>query len=925
MNKNTTKIKRYPYCGFSHNLLELFMIIGYDSSYISNELFIQIEIDMIENNSNKEKNINKEKDKLNRILLSETPSILNVIASDFKKKMINLDNIIDYLFPSPLHLYYTDDSNQNINIEKKHSNYIFQLNSTIDNMKMTFNAYCYKFYEQYYIKQLNQKAYIPKCFVILSQYQLFGFFNRLCKEIQSQFNICEIEIPLEIQLYNIINFIPAPVLQEEILSLFCNKTLFEYSNKNEEEDIDVNKEEIINQISGYPFYDINISKIFTLLNYNEIIRVFILIFLEKQMNVFYSKLELLNLFMLILTSFNFLLDTMYNWHVISVGEKELKNPDSHLIGKPNNSILGFNFRYNGIFEKLLPNNPHFSLDLNEGNLYFFDKNNKDKRINKLRNYLDSIINKNSKKNSGELEFLILKIISKIKDLYGKLIYGNDNSDFFFPEDNMINLNKKIQILFYDFYIDIFAMVYPLFKIIKLEKPNKEGKYYEFDTDIFERENIDLKELNLCEDEENFIQMFLETFKFYSYMDFIFGKNQLEMLQTIQIIFDELIVLKFLNKKINIDYIYIFDILYIKAKKTKIEKINFHNFYVYYKENLQKFFEQEIVDSEIIEKKIIEKSKKPITYKYNKIDLDSSIINKYMHLLNKIKPEELENIFPSLKIKNTETYIEISENLIPDIIEASCIEFKQIELHEIIIICVIIIFILFIEKYDIEQFKNSIIKLLSMLNVSFRKNIFRIMNVYYELCIKQIKSNNYSLISKANSYVEIFETLLSRKVLPNPSLLNLIEKILSLYDQEKENIKNHKSENDFQKVSFNQLKDNYNLIIQDSSHEISDPIGFIIEMGQACFSDKFMEEKTCNLNFVSYLLSKNLNSKIYSPIKLLIHCNQFYKEYIKKFSVNFPDNYDEIIINLIFFFENIKIIPKESHNIIHILLYSLIEK
>jgi hypothetical protein len=297
---------------------------------------------------------------------------------------------------------------------------------------------------------------------------------------------------------------------------------------------------------------------------------------------------------------------MYNWHIISVGEKELKNRDSHLIGKPNNSILGFNFRYNGEFEKILPNNPHFSLDLNEGNLYFFDKNNKDERINKLRNYFENIINKNSKKNSGQLEFLILKVISKIKDFYEKLSYGNDNSDFFFPEDNMINLNKKIQILFYDFYIDIFAMVYPLFKIIKLEKPNKKGKYYEFDTDIFERENIDLKELNLSDDEENFIQMFLDTFKFYSYMDFIFGKNQLEMLQTIQIIFDELIVLKFLNKKINIDYIYIFDTLYIKVKKKKTEKINFHNFYAYYKKNLKKFFEQKIVNSEIIEKKIIKK-------------------------------------------------------------------------------------------------------------------------------------------------------------------------------------------------------------------------------------------------------------------------------------------------------------------------------
>ena len=37
MNNKTYQIKRYPYCGFSHNLIELFLIVGYEHSYINNE------------------------------------------------------------------------------------------------------------------------------------------------------------------------------------------------------------------------------------------------------------------------------------------------------------------------------------------------------------------------------------------------------------------------------------------------------------------------------------------------------------------------------------------------------------------------------------------------------------------------------------------------------------------------------------------------------------------------------------------------------------------------------------------------------------------------------------------------------------------------------------------------------------------------
>ena len=43
MNNKTYQIKRYPYCGFSHNLIELFLIVGYEHSYINNEVSKLIE------------------------------------------------------------------------------------------------------------------------------------------------------------------------------------------------------------------------------------------------------------------------------------------------------------------------------------------------------------------------------------------------------------------------------------------------------------------------------------------------------------------------------------------------------------------------------------------------------------------------------------------------------------------------------------------------------------------------------------------------------------------------------------------------------------------------------------------------------------------------------------------------------------------
>ena len=922
MNNGFCEIKRFPYCGFSHNLIEMFLIIGYDSFYITKEIPIKIEI---YEDENKEIIGNKN---LNVLTLDIEPSILSVLASDYKKEMISLNDIIKYLFPSQFILYYTHDINSNINIEFYLKNLIFQINPSINDEKINSNAYCFYFHEQQIIKSFsdkNIKVFIPKCFVIISQYQCFKLFNELCNEIYKQFFIPEIEIPLEIQIYNILNFIPISIYSKESFIFFCYHTLSEYSLKNNENEFLLlpNQKIIqIDQISGYPFYDINISKIFTLLPYNKITEIFLYTFLEKQLNIFSTKSEKLNLFILIMTLFNFPLDSQYDWGIYSIGLNELnKGINSNMINKPNKNILGFNISYNESLEINLQNKPHFSINLEKEKIHCFDSNIKEKNENlgDLRDYINSILIKTNHSNDiSKIEKIIFVLNLKIKDIFDKLSTKQNSSNFFVYQNNMKDLNRILQNIFYDFYLNFFSFIYPIIEMNRLEKPNKKGEYFEFEV-----KNFDKNEFDLDEDESIFVQHFLDSFRFYSYFDYISSRKKFEMLHPIHMIFDELVILKKLNKKIKFDYMDLIDKIYLN-KNTVNYSINFYQFYLYYKNNLQEFFGKEI-DSDFIEKKI-DNSKNRITYKYNKIDFDNSIIIKYINLLNKLKTEEFEEIFPSLKIKKKPVYVMMFENEIPDLIEITCFESKQIEFQEIIIMSILNILFINIEKYDIEILKNEIKELLSLIKISLRKYIFRIMYVYYNLCLKEIENKNYSLLSKVNSFIEIFDHLSERNILPNHSLINLMEKILSLYNKEEENIKNYinKKEN-YQQINELELENLFSLTIQQKENEIiNEPISFIINIAQSFFSEKYIEENQFLLNFKLNSNQKTVCTNIYSSFKLFKMCNLFYNNFIVDFSIKEINivYYNEVIINLIFFFQNIQKFYEEFNFIIKFLSNNL---
>ena len=100
------------------------------------------------------------------------------------------------------------------------------------------------------------------------------------QKLLNQFKNKSIQIPLEIQLYNIINFIPAPIDSDISMTLFPSNELVEILNKckNDKDLIHYNrqKEYILTQVSGYRETQVDISVIFCILSSEIIVEIFIL-------------------------------------------------------------------------------------------------------------------------------------------------------------------------------------------------------------------------------------------------------------------------------------------------------------------------------------------------------------------------------------------------------------------------------------------------------------------------------------------------------------------------------------------------------------------------------------------------------------------------------------------------------------------------
>ena len=281
-------IQRFPFNGRSKYLMDRFYIIGYRPDQLHKILFKDVQIKKSMQNMAKKitqeealnpssfnkspLNPNFSKNPNMKIILEESPSLLNEISSDMRKELPDFDLIKSMLFPNKLSVFvkpefikkniinrsntisenlifqkqsscptkFDEDSNPNNKsfsfddeennngslklMNSKQYNMVFSYNpQSGKNSKKSINGFAYVFFKEFSEKQeiggIKFTFYVPVTFCIISEFPFFNSYYRLCRQIIQLFQNNKNEIPLEILLYNIINFCPSPLNGEVILNI----------------------------------------------------------------------------------------------------------------------------------------------------------------------------------------------------------------------------------------------------------------------------------------------------------------------------------------------------------------------------------------------------------------------------------------------------------------------------------------------------------------------------------------------------------------------------------------------------------------------------------------------------------------------------------------------------------------------------------
>ena len=605
-------IKKYPYLAFSTNIIEYFAMIGYQENYINK---------IIDNNKYREK-IND-------------PTILFSATSNTDFGIIDYKLLLTQVYPETPKLILLNKNNMiNEEEEDRSSNsiYSFCYDSIDGKKKIFYVCFAYKFFEKYkyHLKKAGKyiEFYVPKAFCIISQYYYFTFFEYICKNLYILMKNKDIEsIPVEITIYNIINFIPSP------MNYSLNLDLFSYILTSE-------KEVVIRQLSGYPYLDFDLIKIFNILPINFVIEIFILTIIEQNMLFFSSNLELLNMVMFIMFVLNYPCnDTPFFWHIVSVS-KDNFDSDNTFAGKVMDSLLGVNTTYNDNINTDIYGKYNYIIDIDKKNIilkkelqYFEEDDEKDyKGLSNFRKYLRNILKDKNvdsvflKSFIEEMKKSLINIISKESDL------KEENINFFVSSDEIIEKNIKIQEIFYNFYINILTIFMQDNTLNISYDSIQMDKQEEIMKKILKLRNTEKTKTEMCHDENYFCNRFRKCYKYKVYFEnFIRCYQSIDIFKIPLIFSEEFTYLKIKDNQNeltnNLSFFKIIDALYIPDSSQCI-KITLNNIFYNYMDRLKKYFEI------FFKNEKIEKMKKQ-----QLISLDKKILSRYIYLLNNIYEKE----------------------------------------------------------------------------------------------------------------------------------------------------------------------------------------------------------------------------------------------------------------------------------------------
>ena len=230
------------------------------------------------------------------------------------------------------------------------------------------------------------------------------------------------EIPKEIQMYNIVNFIPSPInndIQIDLLAKVDLKGLkahdiskeIKYIDKSDDMYVEQEtyKKVILPQLSGYPYFDMDLSFLFNYFNFESFFTAYIFSLLEFKMIFFSPSLSLMNTFMYMLRFLTYpFIDNNDSGQIYSISKNEFLNGN-----KIENNLIGVNCAYDGSITIPSFYKDYFIISYQNHilNLYFngemvfsFDSKKKDEDENS--NIIDARINENIKKIINFIEYAV---------------------------------------------------------------------------------------------------------------------------------------------------------------------------------------------------------------------------------------------------------------------------------------------------------------------------------------------------------------------------------------------------------------------------------------------------------------------------------------------------------------------------------------
>ncbi len=771
------KIKKYPYLAYSPNIMEYFAIIGYHENFIPQIL----------DSYRKKNNIH-------------APTIINSLTSNSDFGFVDNNLIISQIYPeNPLTIF----------IEKNNSNqkppptsnviYSFCFDTTDGTKKSLYICFGFKFFEKYryYITKTSfEEYYIPKAFCIISQYYYFSLFDYICRNIYALLSQKSNNIPAELTIYNIVNFIPSPINYGLHLDLFGNT---------------LNASEIdIGQLSGYPYLDFDLSEIFNLLPVNLILEIYFVTVLEQYMLLFCSNLELLNMVMFIMYVLNYpCKDSTYFWHIVSVSKNNFVE-ENKFVGKPFISFLGVNATYSEDFDtSIFGKSFRYIVDIDNKKMFLMKGEeieeeerefNEYNNLKELTSYIQNLIREKDKSNDSLfLKQFIERLKKNLDFILSKNPEYNPNPknkyvNFFKSSKQIIEKNKKIQELFYDFNLNILMILYQDNSLNSSYDRIVKDKPEEAQRRLNKLKNIN-ENIKMNKNEESFCEIYRSTIKYRMYFEnFVLNFESVDLYKIPLLFSEEFVNIKMVdqsNKIINkLSLFNIIDSLYISTNQ-KIVNITLNNIYGDYQNKLKEkfncFYKNESDNLKSEQQLIV---------------LNKKIINKYMNILyNFYQKEELRDLFPSMRLKEDDPIKEIDRRYIINIIQNTLEQKNFIDISNYLIFSLVYLFSISLPLYSyikMMDYLPRIISTLSKTKLFMRQHIYIIVKSLYKFYCIHKKQNLYPEINvtclKMNFYM-LINFINENLLVPNEEMMKIFHHFFSkIVLQERDSIKKSNKHN-----------------------------------------------------------------------------------------------------------------------------------